>query len=504
MVLGLPYSNLNSSGQDAYIIFPRDEDMEIREAWTETCMLWELTQNIHRIRPIYKTNVDIIIASSYWPPILPKPDKVIDKSRSKHWKDIAIERLDSYVKEFGFLTPDIGYIANIFVKSKKDQSTKFREKLFDVVYSYFCLINSNNPNYRYRLLMGLEDWNTCLDIYPNETTKKRKLDEDFEKNFSRLEDDKKMYVIQILVIYILYYVNLDILNKVLLLIPRKLLDSTESCLSLEASSSNELLVGSISDTSISLSNNRQWAVLRIYYLEKYPHFETFKIKLPHARNHYVEGVGDKKQVLKFYQELELLGVVENIDVDSYITTSTSLVSIDPLPDKVVGAYFRDDTDDVLHIGFKDDIFTISLGNDIASVDTHFADIIGSEEITTITNNGKRLAKWIIQSELDQCKIVDILLVEKIITNGQSIMNLDMDFLFNKYELITDVDSTMCINQMSTVWEKQQKSIEELELKNLIDLELRIIWITAKLEQTGIEVDVDGMRGVSTLDREGCR
>ena len=501
IILGLPYSNLNSSGQDAYILFPRDEDQEIRESWTETCMLWELTQNIHRIRPIYKTNVDIIIASSFWPPILDKPDKVIDKSRSKHWKDIAIKKLDPYVKEFGFLNPDIGYIANVFVKSKNKQAEILREKIFDVLCTYFSLKYSTNPNYRYSLLSLLEDCDTDSTIYTDIQTKQIS---GLIETISRLRDDKKMYVIQILVIYILYNVNLDILNKILLLDHRKLLDSTKSCLSLEASSSNKLLVGSISDTSISLSNNRQWAVLRIYYLEKYPHFETFKIKLPHTRNHYVEGVGDMKQVLKFYQELEMLGIVENIDFDSYVTLDNPSVSIDPLPDKVVVAYFRDDTDDVLHIGFKDDTHTISLGNDIASVNTQFSDIIGSEETTTITNNGKRLAKWILQSGLDQCKIVDILLVEKIISNGQSKKKLDMDFLFNKYEQITDVDSTMCINQMSTVWEKQQKSIDDLDLKNVIELELRIIWITAKLEQTGIEVDVDGMRFYQDwLERESA-
>jgi hypothetical protein len=126
LVIGLPYSNLNSCAQDACILFPYDTDNEIRFDWVEACMQWEIVQNIHRIRPVNKRSVDIIIASKYWPTIIPEPDKIIDKSRSTDWKSQFIQRLDPWVKEFGFFNPDIGYLAGVFLKQKKEIAKKFR------------------------------------------------------------------------------------------------------------------------------------------------------------------------------------------------------------------------------------------------------------------------------------------------------------------------------------------------------------------------------------------
>ena len=46
------------------------------------------------------------------------------------------------------------------------------------------------------------------------------------------------------------------------------------------------------NTNLILSNGNQWTDLLIHFKEINHHFETFKIKLPHARGNAVTGVGN--------------------------------------------------------------------------------------------------------------------------------------------------------------------------------------------------------------------
>ena len=92
-------------------------------------MQWDLVQAIHRIRPVHKESVDIILAANSWPSMLPLPDHVIDKSQSTNWKELSIKRLEPFVETFGFLNQDIGFLANVYVKSKESVAKRFKENL---------------------------------------------------------------------------------------------------------------------------------------------------------------------------------------------------------------------------------------------------------------------------------------------------------------------------------------------------------------------------------------
>jgi len=106
LVIGLPYPNLNSAAQDACILFPHEKDSDKRMDWTEACMQWDFIQSIHRIRPVRKSKVDIVLAAASWPSMLPAPGIVIDRSQNANWKEIAIKRLEPFVEAFGFLNQD--------------------------------------------------------------------------------------------------------------------------------------------------------------------------------------------------------------------------------------------------------------------------------------------------------------------------------------------------------------------------------------------------------------
>jgi len=129
LVIGLPYPNLNSAAQDVCILFPDQMDSDKRMSWTEACMQWDFIQGIHRIRPVHKSKVDVILAASSWPSMLPAPDIVIDRSQNANWKKIAIKRLEPFVETFGFLNQDIGFLANVYVKSKAKKAKQFQENM---------------------------------------------------------------------------------------------------------------------------------------------------------------------------------------------------------------------------------------------------------------------------------------------------------------------------------------------------------------------------------------
>ena len=67
---------------------------------------------------------------------------------------------------------------------------------------------------------------------------------------------------------------------------------------------------------ISLSKTNQWSEVLTYFKEKYSHFETFEIKLPHTKGNPVKGVGDKRSVIDFYDQISQLNIFSKINTQS--------------------------------------------------------------------------------------------------------------------------------------------------------------------------------------------
>jgi len=93
--------------------------------------------------------------------------------------------------------------------------------------------------------------------------------------------------------------------------------------------------GNQPEDPIILSHTNQFAGLLIYFQEQYPHFQKFKIKLPHARNNYVAGVGDPKRAVEFYSQLNDCQIFGKTDIDSLRIADGSPASMEPIPDGFV-------------------------------------------------------------------------------------------------------------------------------------------------------------------------
>ncbi|MGA2226573.1 MAG: DNA polymerase, partial [Syntrophobacteraceae bacterium] len=497
IALGLSYPNINSSLQDAYILFPRKEDEEFRHNWSDLCMGWELIQSIHRIRPVNKESVEIVLISSFWPQILPPPDEIIDLSKDKNWKEKAISALDPFVREFGFLTPDIGYLANVYVQSREEKAIWFQERV-EKLFSDFVAHSgiSSRLNHSVSLLPD-KRWVDNGGLL-NDSDAFLKDQDELDEIADQILDIYNIYIYYLVRNQngilsqtqsrdkILAHLILDIYNVYIYYLVRYGKEVFSRVLRADPE-------GYRLDTTnaISLSCSNQWADLLIQCQEKYPSFEQFEIKLPHTNGKAIKGVGIKKEVLNFYRDLSQLGIIGKVNLQTYKTLGGCKTAITPLPEKVFVFHFRERPHGMLSAGFGDEVqsFFIETGG------REIHDFLHSQlekDSTIITNNGKALAKAFRSSGIEIREIHDIILYERIIKNGDVRKDLSIEELFKQYELPEKPDSFTLFSQMWQVWEAQMKSISELHLEQTVRLENRILWVIADLELNGIGVDGYGM------------
>jgi len=443
IVLGLPYANLKKAYLCAYVLFPRNKRM--REKYTNLFMNWEIVQGVHRIRPVNKEDgkiAEVVMISSHWPSMLPAPpDEVIDQTHEMDWKNLVIEKLDQQVKEFGFLNDDIGHIANVYIDivSKKNVFNRFQDKSNGLMEAYDLAYKSQDIKSSYiRAISGLNK----------------------EIN---LEKVKLIFLLKNIIKKRLE--NCDIIPRI------------------------KNLSTQLSENPSTLSKTNQWTEILHHFKERYPHFEKFKIKKPHNGHQLVDGVGDKDSVLNFYNQISGLKVLENIDLESYTTIEDKITSIDPIPDGFAIVYtpLYKRSEFIIYVGSGKDVIPIPIKS-LAKFRESFSELIQNKKI--ITNTGQLLAGLSTYSELNPFEINDVIFNERIIKNGNEFpRTIHPEYLFKQYGLPHDVDLKMLMFQLYKVWEKQENLIEELNLRNVIDLEKKIMCIIPKIERAGIGIDV---------------
>jgi len=460
LVIGLPYPNLNSAAQDACILFPDEEDSDKRMEWIEACMQWDLVQCIHRIRPVNKSSVDIILAANRWPSMLPAPDNEIDRSQNANWKELAIQRLTPFVEEFGFLNQDIGFLANVYVKKKVDIAKQFQGNMARLINDVKDLIPELQGNFMTGQLLGSEEISSSVYTCVNGN------------------------------------VELPANEKIKLILALKGLYNQNS---LEHKNLYVRLVNLIhkqtgvwTNEDITLSNAKQWSDLLIHFKDQYSHFEKFKIKLPHARGNAVDGVGNPERVRDFYGHINELGIVGRVDIDSYQPIEACIQPVYPIPDGYVSIYITED-EDTAFVGSGSKFRTISLKEEPAKLRSCLNGVVTGPEIKIITNNGKQVAKAFLSCGLPKTEIIDVVIAEKLIANGEvEYRAMSPKLIFKRYGLPGGLERTGIVHKLVDVWAMQETLIQTAELEKVFDLETKVIWVTAKIEAVGIGIDADGL------------
>ncbi|XPS88653.1 PolA2: predicted DNA polymerase I [Desulfosarcina variabilis str. Montpellier] len=461
LVIGLPYPNLNAAAQDACILFPDEKDSDKRIDWTEACMQWELVQCIHRIRPVRKSSVDIILAGSKWPSMLPEPDIIIDQSQNKNWKELAIDRLKPFVDEFGFLTADIGFLANVYVKKKSTIAKQFQANIARLIYDVKELIPE---------LEG-----ECI-------TSTLGCSEDFDSSrYSCFKDVDNFHVdekIKLILVICNIYIqkSLELKRSLLLRIV------------------NQLKKQSIEWTNdpLILSTTKQWSDLINHFKEINPHFEKFKIKLPHARGNAIDGAGNPDRVKAFYCHINQLEIVGKINLDTYQVEEQSSCPFVPIHAGYISVYMADD-EQMMSVAWGSEFVSISLKQEPQELEAFFTSIPIGEDIKIITNNGKQVAKAFLLCGLPKCEIIDVIIAEKLIANGEiEYRALSLKTIFSRYELSDGLERSGLIHRLVEVWSRQEPLIQSIGLTTVFGIETRLIWVTAKIETVGISIDVDAL------------
>lgn len=241
-----------------------------------------------------------------------------------------------------------------------------------------------------------------------------------------------------------------------------------------------------------LSNNNQWAELIIHFQEEYPHFEKFNIKLPHARGNYVTGVGNAERVKSFYHQLNHLGIVGKINIDSYRTAEQSTCQVNPIPDGFVSIYVPDN-EDMVFAGWGSEFKAMSLRPEPVLLRSFFEDLLKVPQTKIITNNSKEVAKVFLECGLPRCEIIDVVIAEKLIANGEvDYRCLDLKTVFKRHDLPEDLERSIVIHRLAETWTKQKELIDAGGLRAVFDLESKVIGVTAKIESAGIGIDVDAL------------
>ena len=224
--------------------------------------------------------------------------------------------------------------------------------------------------------------------------------------------------------------------------------------------------------------------------------KNFKIKLPHARGNAVTGVGNPDRVKEFYRQINDLGIVGKIDIDSYQVVDQSTCSVKPIPDGFVSIYIPDE-EDIAFVGWDSEFASISLNQEPSRLRSCFEGMLKDPQIKIVTNNGKQVAKAFLSCGLPACEIIDVIIAEKLIANGEvdfHVMNLKT--VFKRHGFSEGLERSMVVTRLVDVWCQQEALIKSGGLETIFDIEKRLIWITAKIESTGIGIDVDALFGIS--------
>jgi hypothetical protein len=452
LVYGLPYANLTDVFHDAYILFPNEDQEGHRYAWNEIFMNTELTQGIHRIRPVRKTMTEIVVVSSQWPSCLSEPNVIINQPRQGNVTEMAIQVLEPIVKEFGFLNYDIASLAGIVLtrgpKEIKNHAM-FRENMKQIIWFL--------------------DQVRCYETKDQSSSRSC-----FTSNLSSLKDYKSELTKLFGVMFGLYITNtMD--NTEQNIFTQKL----RKVINKEGYKLNEL---------IKVSTQNIWPDLIQHFKVKFPAMEEFGIILPHSQSKAVTGIGYQSDVLNFYDNLNYLGMFgkKKVDLESYTSKSLPQVILAPIPTGYFVINF--DKSDIIQVGHGSSLDSFSKSNPnclITLLTTHSG--------TVITNNGKDLAKILIQSGVEGIDIHDVILREVITTNGQGISsNPSLKTLFERYGFTIKVDNRTLLSQMFDIWDQQNQIINRDGLEVTVQHRSQSLWLMADLELKGPMVDFEGL------------
>ena len=248
-------------------------------------------------------------------------------------------------------------------------------------------------------------------------------------------------------------------------------------------------------------NTNQLSVLKSTFIEIFPHFEKFKIKLPYAGGQNIEIIGLKDRINEFYENLRKSKIFRQ-NKNSFQVSGQSKILNKPIYERFVIVYIPDNQTAIAKIGYGDKITTIQ----ISEISGFIEKLLKKESSQCpknetkknkklfITNNGKMLATALLDTPLyRKIWIDDLLLLETIIKKGEGeAVQRNFDRLMDAYKIPEGRDIYVLMKAFQLIWVDQSKKIDELKLSKIRNLESKLIWVTAAIENNGFGIDQEGL------------
>jgi len=164
----------------------------------------------------------------------------------------------------------------------------------------------------------------------------------------------------------------------------------------------------------------------------------------------------------------------------------------PIPDGFVSIYIPD-IEDTAFVGWDSEFASISLKQEQSSLRSCLEGMAKNPQIKIVTNNGKRVAKAFLLCGLPVCEILDVIMAEKLISNGETeYQTINLKTVFKRHGFSQELERSMVVQKLVNLWRQQAVLINSGGLEKISDIETRLIWVTAKIESTGIGVDVKAL------------
>jgi len=371
------------------------------------------------------------------------------------------------------LNQDIGFLAGVYVKSKGNVAEEYRRKIFDLLNLYEEIklaknVDSNPSTF--------SSWEDCIISDCSEGLV------DIQDNPNEIDQLDELRRKSIFLINNIYSKNLLSQDHITIINQLRILFT--------GTNTNQ------PGDNIILPNNNQWAGLKVYFKDKNPHFEDFKIKLPQARNNFVPGVGDKDRVKDFYRKINSFKIFKEVYVNTYTVTNSTSNKLDPIPEGFVSVYVPDQNDGCVYLGYNDRFKTIFLTSGSAELAGALKSISKDRDTKIVTNDGKLVAMALLESgllgsEFPKPEIIDVVLNQKIISNGErEVKFIDLNFTLQNNDLSDSLEIKAVIRRLYDIWTRQKKLIDQLGLHWVFGLEMAFIWVLAKIERNGLPINVD--------------
>jgi DNA polymerase-1 len=149
--------------------------------------------------------------------------------------------------------------------------------------------------------------------------------------------------------------------------------------------------------------------------------------------------------------------------------------------------------DTAFIGWGSEFSSISFKQKPLHMRSCFEGIVKDPQTKIVTNNGKEVAKAFLSCGLPACEIIDVVIAEKLIANGEvEYRSLNLKTVFRRHDLHDGMELSGVIHRLLDVWIRQGVLIKTGGLEPIFDIETRLIWVTAKIESIGICIDVDAL------------